>query len=71
MLTHQDAVERLNSGGCGRVVGFIPAVNGEAFSLTFRNFAYVSIIIVVEDDADPGEFSGTLEIRAEGAVSQV
>ena len=46
-------------------------MNGEAFSLTFRNFAYVSIIIVVEDDADPGEFSGTLEIRAEGAVSQV
>ena len=41
------------------------------FSINSGNFAYVSIIIVVEDDADPGEFSGTLEIRAEGAVSQV
>ena len=39
VLTHKYAVKRLNSGGCGRVVGFIPAVNGEAFSLTSRNAA--------------------------------
>ena len=41
------------------------------FGISQGEFAYVSIIIVVEDDADPGDFSGTLEIRAEGAVSQV
>ena len=41
------------------------------FGISQGEFAYVSIIIVVEDDAEPGDFSGTLEIRAEGAVSQV
>ena len=41
------------------------------FGISQGEFAYVSIIIVVEDNADPGDFSGTLEIRAEGAVSQV
>jgi len=34
---HKYAVEGINSGGCRPVVGFIPAVNGEAFSLTLRN----------------------------------
>jgi hypothetical protein len=37
VLTRKYAVERINSGGCGRVIGFTPAVNGEAFSLSFRN----------------------------------
>jgi len=41
------------------------------FGIDPGEFAYVSILIVVEDDADLGEYSGTLEIRAEGAVSQV
>ena len=37
VLGHEYAVRRLNTGGCDPVVGFIPAVNGEAFSSTFRN----------------------------------
>ena len=37
VLTVTYAVRGLSSGGCGGVVGFIPALNGEAFSSNFRN----------------------------------
>jgi hypothetical protein len=37
VLTAIFAVEELNTGDCRPVVGFIPAVNGGAFSSHFRN----------------------------------
>ena len=37
VLTHRYAVRGFNSGDCGVVAGFIPAVNGGAFSSYFSN----------------------------------
>ena len=37
VLSHKYAVKKFNSGSCERVVGFIPAVNGEALSSISRN----------------------------------
>lgn len=40
------------------------------FGIDSGNAAYVSLIIVTEDDAAPEDLSGTLELRAEGSVRQ-